>query len=804
MTGEQDRRRLVRWHRRSLYALLAVCLASVIGGVASPLVVGLAAAAMLAAVAAQRRGWLRGVSQNVWNALVLVALALSVAELLVPEMANPVATGVRFILLLLVVKLASRAGPRDEWQLYALSFLLFSASTLGQGDLVFGVFFVTYVLVGTASLVLFHLRMEADAHHEARGRIRTGGLPLPRRAALGALVGGMGALILAASLGLFFTFPRVGFGFFAQPERDGVNMTGLADEVAIGGHGRLRDNPEVVMRVEFLEGNPPVDAEWLHWRAMSFDHYDGVRWIRTEADKRAVGAGALLSREGDGYRLERLFEEETLDWAEGRKLRRFRVYLEPLGVNILPALWPTTGLRLVQAEGALRFSPHRGFLDVDGQGDLTHTIRSEYGILYEFNAIAEPDPRLLLKADAAPASAVDERAAQRRRARYLQLPERLTPRFHELAEQIVEGQATPYAKGLAVVDYLEANYGYTTDLPVVDATNPVESFLFRTRRGHCEYFATSAALLLRSAGVEARVVNGFLGGTWNELSGHLAVRQGDAHSWIEIWVPGWGWTPLDPTPPAGTQPRRPDALEAAVRSALDAARLFWVRGVIEYDLEAQIRLVKRLSRLFAPQGALQATGLDTGRNADRAGEPAQEKGDLIASLRPWLGVVGYALLCLSAFVVTRRRSFAHPRRAWLLMMLYTVCGAAWVGWFWGIERNDGPAIGLGALGAGLSVALAFLVQQPRSPGRRRSAQVALLFDLLERAGQRAGLPRASDEGPGAYLDRLAVRFPPAAADLDQFKRRYLAARFSSRPLSGRTHRAMRTLVIRIRRGLRRA
>src|SRR5699024_1231471 len=92
------------------------------------------------------------------------------------------------------------------------------------------------------------------------------------------------------------------------------------------------------------------------------------------------------------------------------------------------------------------------------------------------------------------------------------------------------------------------NFQYTLDLPKTTG-EPVEDFLFNTQRGHCEYFASSAVLMLRSIGVPARMVNGFLGGTWNDVGDYLTVRQGDAHAWVEVFVPKLGWIPFDPTPP---------------------------------------------------------------------------------------------------------------------------------------------------------------------------------------------------------------------------------------------------------------
>src|SRR5262249_34194485 len=132
--------------------------------------------------------------------------------------------------------------------------------------------------------------------------------------------------------------------------------------------------------------------------------------------------------------------------------------------------------------------------------------------------------------------------------RYLQLPSSLEPAVASLAKQIVGDAQAPAEKAERVARYLRANFRYTLDLSRDESRAPLEDFLFVERQGHCEYFAPAMAILLRTQGVPTRVVNGFLGGEWNEFGGYYAIRQGDAHSWVEVYLPGVGFTPFDPTP----------------------------------------------------------------------------------------------------------------------------------------------------------------------------------------------------------------------------------------------------------------
>jgi hypothetical protein len=130
-----------------------------------------------------------------------------------------------------------------------------------------------------------------------------------------------------------------------------------------------------------------------------------------------------------------------------------------------------------------------------------------------------------------------------------------------------------------------------------DSYEPLDYFLFERKRGHCEYFSSAMAILLRAAGVPTRNVNGFLGGEWNEYGNYLAVRGGDAHSWLEVWYEGVGWVTWDPTP-AATELRRGTGLFDKARRLLDTLRLQWYKWVLEYDLSRQASLFKGMGEWF--------------------------------------------------------------------------------------------------------------------------------------------------------------------------------------------------------------
>jgi protein-glutamine gamma-glutamyltransferase len=173
----------------------------------------------------------------------------------------------------------------------------------------------------------------------------------------------------------------------------------------------------------------------------------------------------------------------------------------------------------------------------------------------------------------------------------LQLP-RVDSRVGELAREIVKGQYSPALEARLVEKYLRTHYGYTLELPQFEPADPLAYFLFHRKKGHCEYFASSMAVMLRELGIPSRVVTGFQSGIYNPISGSQLIRSSDAHSWVEAWLPHRGWITFDPTPPDPNAQR----LSVWVRLGFyaDAADVFWQDWVLNYNLDRQLQLASRV------------------------------------------------------------------------------------------------------------------------------------------------------------------------------------------------------------------
>jgi hypothetical protein len=226
---------------------------------------------------------------------------------------------------------------------------------------------------------------------------------------------------------------------------------------------------------------------------------------------------------------------------------------------------------------------HRGYLVMDATGSIFRPASGDMAVRYEGVSDLPLYPAAALRQDTT-------NYPPDLRLTYLQLPP-LDPRIPALAAKITTGARTPYDKAAAIENYLHAHYGYTLDLRGDPGTDPLAYFLFQKRAGHCEYFATAMAVLLRVSGVPSRYVTGFLPGEYNDVGGDYIVRARDAHSWVEVYFPSYGWVPFDPTPPG--EPRSHGLMDR-MSLYFDWLQYNWGEWVVNYDYGHQLTLAHTL------------------------------------------------------------------------------------------------------------------------------------------------------------------------------------------------------------------
>jgi transglutaminase-like putative cysteine protease len=264
---------------------------------------------------------------------------------------------------------------------------------------------------------------------------------------------------------------------------------------------------------------------------------------------------------------------------------RQQIYGAPLDVDVLFALHPLLEARSDNP----RIQPL-----IDNAGD--HIYWGSGSPSYEAISVADrPSATALQEARSGFSPARDY---------YTQLPA-LPERVSDLADSLTQGLDNDYDRVTAINDFFHTEFDYTLELPRSAREATLEYFLFDRGEGHCEYFSTAMVVLLRSLGIHSREVNGFLGGQWNDFGQYLAVTQNEAHSWVEVWFPGYGWIEFDPTPGGARTSQTVTSWLWPGLFLFDGLQHRWNKWVLDYNLDSQSGLYQRISELLrgeSPEG----------------------------------------------------------------------------------------------------------------------------------------------------------------------------------------------------------
>jgi hypothetical protein len=524
---------------------------------------------------------------------------------------------IHLLTLLGLLKLFLRTDDRDFRDLYLISFFQLLAASAITTSVAFLGIFVAYLFLGTWVSLLLHLKREAPQRDPEWGT-------MPRKLLPTSVVVSTLALLVTALL--FVAIPRTGRPFLPGRAMAGPLVTGFSEKVELGSFGAIQTESSVVMRIRLQNVRPEnVQALPLRWRGVAFDRFDGTAWTMSDHEREVP----LRSRGG-------LATIATPSGA-GRLLRQ-EIVLEPIGTQVLFA-----APRLMQLLGPFP----RLFTDPAGAVNLPSPPAGRVSYL-ALSELEVTDPGALSGAGNALPDAT--------RRVYLQLPP-LAPRVRTLAEDLARGARGPYEIARRAEAHLRDGYRYSLDLRRDSRYDPLDDFLFVQRAGNCEYFAASMTVLLRAAGVPARVVNGFQRGEWNEYGGYLAVRQRDAHAWVEVHLPKAGWVTFDPSPRASADGTRHHVF-ARLSRYLDSLAVRWDRYVVSYDLSDQLRMVSVARRRA---DLLRWRGIKLVRGVARVADDAMQA--LVArSGRSGLAVLVLAGTAVGLVVAVRKRPFGKGKR----------------------------------------------------------------------------------------------------------------------------------------------
>lgn len=360
---------------------------------------------------------------------------------------------------------------------------------------------------------------------------------------------------------LFILFPRIAGPLWAVPSMGNQGLTGLGDRMSPGSISELSLSDEVAFRVQFED--PPPAPQKRYWRGPVLWYFDGRTW--SEGSQTTASPDPLHP---------------------ANELIRYRVTLEPHGRRWLLAL--DAPVRVDRPQTTRRDGHLIAEDDIDRRTQYRATSALNYRLAPHYLA---PE--------------------QRRRA--LQLPARGGERARALARRWRQSAESPQAVVDRALTYFHRQAFFYTLQPPLLRDDSVDEFLFETRRGFCEHYASAFTFLMRAAGIPARVVLGYQGGERNPMADYYIIRQADAHAWSEVWIEGRGWVRVDPT--AAVSPSRiSGGLAAAVpntepvprlaipardwfrqaRLAWDATNYYWNAWVLAYGPERQRRTLERL------------------------------------------------------------------------------------------------------------------------------------------------------------------------------------------------------------------
>jgi protein-glutamine gamma-glutamyltransferase len=469
---------------------------------------------------------------------------------------------VHLVFFLAVTKLLTARSERDYGLVKVVAFLELLAASIVSGSLNFFAFLGLFILFAVATFASGEIRR--STRKQAR-LVRAGLRSIQWRVAGLTLVVAIG--ILALTGGMFFILPRTARAAFQRLVPDQFRLQGFSNEVVLGEIGEIKTNRAPVMRVRNVDAlsvqGSPQFAELganLKWRGTALSRFDGRRWYNPVP------------------------------------VREQNIRIEPWTQLIENSRRPPISVPRVNYEvhmqdtssDVLFFAGVPEYLNINAsyiKRSFTDSYRVPFGLMRAVSYVGSsylPQPEGEVAPRVLPAGERED---------YLQVPA-LDPRIASLTSEWTAGARTPEREAEAIESHLRQDFRYSLSLPKTQPADPIADFLFRRRQGHCEYFASSMAVMLRVIGIPSRVVTGFQSGEWNPISGWLVIRSSDAHSWVEAWLPGRGWTVFDPTPPD------PNAGVVTAWTRIgyyfDAAETFWQEWVLNYNVDRQLLLALKM------------------------------------------------------------------------------------------------------------------------------------------------------------------------------------------------------------------
>jgi len=407
-----------------------------------------------------------------------------------------------------------------------------------------------YLVIGIVLIMTAWLRMSADTSETVRYSFRTSGRLFIYAAPL--------------AIAMWIFFPRIATPFWSVPIDTSMAVSGLSDTMSPGDISSLSQSDAVAFRVRF-DGRVPAPRD-RYWRGLVLHRFDGRAWSGNREPVFATGARKNVDVSGEAVSYQVTLEPTRQHWV--------------FALDI-PYLWTLERTFLGPQQQLARMQP------------IDQRIAYDVVSYTEYRSDVDIDMNRL--------------------GWYLRLPATRNPRTTALAREMRASAVSDEAFIRAVLSkFNNEEYYYTLEPPPL-GSDPVDRFLFETQQGFCEHYASAFAVMMRAAGIPARIVLGYQGGELNPVGGRLIVRQADAHAWTEVWLAGQGWRRVDPT--AAVAPERvevgragamfdgsgaawgltaPSVLLHNLTLAWDAMNASWNEWILGYGPENQNRFMEWL------------------------------------------------------------------------------------------------------------------------------------------------------------------------------------------------------------------
>lgn len=455
--------------------------------------------------------------------------------------------GVSLLLIMTCLKLLEMKNDRDFLVCVCLGYFAVISGFLYNQSIPIGLYLFLAVSLLTTSLISYNKKSSSRQSETANLKL-----------ALTLLLQALPLAIL-----IFALFPRVHVGGWGVPQDAANAKTGLSDSMSPGQISQLGDNDSTAFRVEFVDAAPKPGV--LYWRGPVFNFFDGKTW------KQKNSANIQL-------------DHNNLPITTTSPPLRYRITLEPHNLTWMFAL-----------DAPVRI-PNNSYINQE------YELHASKPIVH----IAHYDVDSSLEYQL-------ENHIIHNRHRYLQLPGGIGIKAQQLAIQISANIDPSQSRDLSIVQsalnyFKQQPFYYTRNAPLLP-NDPIDEFLFESRKGFCEHYASAFTFIMRASGIPARVVTGYQGGEFNPIGKYFLVKQSDAHAWSEVWLQGRGWTRIDPT--AVIPINRIDSLERSQSQsdsnlsrtgllgktwkdfnlALDNINHFWNKWFIGYNSNLQSALM---------------------------------------------------------------------------------------------------------------------------------------------------------------------------------------------------------------------